>query len=271
MRLFSVFAACAASAACLIGAIPALAQPPSRGARNVAMGPIYVNSADPDKAIAFWTDLMGASADSHGSLNGVSLLGASILFIRMAPSGPSAGSVIDHIGFMVPDLQPFIEKLAKTGYKSYKLSSGAARPENDSLMIDGPDGMRVELLEDSSMFAALQFDHLDFYSTQPKEMQAWYAKNFGARPSRGGKPDSSDISGTTLIWTRADSAAPTAGRAIDRISFEIKGLEAFSKTLADNGIKLDSPSPSVQPGKLSSVFLTDPWGTRIELTESLAH
>jgi catechol 2,3-dioxygenase-like lactoylglutathione lyase family enzyme len=226
------------------------------------MGPIYFNSADPDKAIAFWTDVIGASAESHDSLNGVSMLGATILFIRMAPSGPSAGSVIDHIGVTVPDLQPFIEKLAKTGYKSFRPIAGAV-PGNDRLMIDGPDGVRIELTEDSSNYAALEFDHIHFYTSQPKEMQAWYAKNFAARPGRGDKADSSNLGQTALFWSHADAAAPTAGRAIDRLSLEIKGLEAFCKNLTDNGVKLDSP-----PGK--SVFLTDPWGTRIELTEAPA-
>jgi catechol 2,3-dioxygenase-like lactoylglutathione lyase family enzyme len=228
------------------------------------MGPIYFNSADPDKAIAFWTDVIGASADSHGSVNGVSMQGATLLFTPTAPSGPSAGSVIDHIGVTVPDLQPFIERLAKTGYKSFQPTVGAA-PANDRLMIDGPDGVRIELTEDSSNYAALQFDHIHIYTTQPKEMQAWYAKNFAARTGRGDKADSSNIGQTALSWSRADSAAPTAGRAIDHLSLEIKGLEAFCKNLADNGVKLDSP---YSPGK--SVFLTDPWGTRIELTEAPA-
>ncbi|MGD1068662.1 MAG: VOC family protein [Bryobacteraceae bacterium] len=259
MLLFRIFAAC------LIAAISAVAQPPTRGARNVAMGHIHLNSADPDTAIAFWTEVLGASSYSHESLKGVSLLGAIILFTPVAPSGPSAGSAIDHIGFRVPDLQPLIDKLAKTGYKSFQPGAGG-----DRLMIDGPDGVRIELIEDSSEYAGMEFDHLHFYSTQPKDMQAWYAKNFGARPGRGGTADSSNIAGTTLSWARADSPVPTAGRAIDHVAFEIKGLEAFCKKLVDNGIKLDSPYQSVPEIKLSNAFLTDPWGTRIELTEGLA-
>jgi catechol 2,3-dioxygenase-like lactoylglutathione lyase family enzyme len=252
MHLFRIFAAC------LIAVVTASAQLPGRGPRNVAMGPIYVDSADPDKAIAFWTDVIGATADSHGSVNGVSMQGATILFNRMAATGPSAGSVIDHIGVTVPDLQPFIERMAKTGYKSFQ-------PSADRLMIDGPDGVRIELTEDSSNYAALQFDHIHFYTTQPKEMQAWYAKNFAARTGRGERADSSNLGQTALYWSHADSAAPTAGRAIDRLSLEIRGLEAFCKNLTDNGVKLDAP---YSPGK--SVFLTDPWGMRIELTEASA-
>ena len=61
-----------------------------------------------------------------------------------------------------------------------------------------------------------------------------------------------------------------AGRAIDHIGFEVKNLEAFTKKLAAQGTKLDEPIRSVPAAKnLKITFITDPWGTRIELTEGL--
>jgi catechol 2,3-dioxygenase-like lactoylglutathione lyase family enzyme len=64
--------------------------------------------------------------------------------------------------------------------------------------------------------------------------------------------------------------ASTAGRSIDHIGFEVKNLEAFAKKLAAQGIKLDEPiRPSPNSQRLKVTFITDPWGTRIELTEGL--
>jgi catechol 2,3-dioxygenase-like lactoylglutathione lyase family enzyme len=245
----------------LLAAIPAVAQ---RGAPNVTFGHIHINSAGPDKTIAFWTDVMGMSTWSRDSLKGVSTLGLLILITASAPSGSSAGSAIDHIGFKVPDLQPFIGKLAKTSYKS-------TQPAGDQLMIEGPDGVRIELAEDSSMYAPLQFDHIHFYSTRPNEVQAWYAKFFGARPGGDDQPNTSLISGAALSIAHADSVSPSAGRAIDHIAFEIRDLESFCKKLADDGIKFDSPYQVMPQLKLSAAFLTDPSGARIELTEGLSH
>ena len=74
-----------------------------------------------------------------------------------------------------------------------------------------------------------------------------------------------------LSLAHADSVSPTAGRAIDHIAFEIKDLESFCKKLAADGIKFDSPYQVLPQLKLSTAFLTDPSGTRIELTEGLAH
>jgi catechol 2,3-dioxygenase-like lactoylglutathione lyase family enzyme len=187
------------------------------------------------------------------------------VFTAQAPSGPSAGSGIDHIAFKVPDLQPVTEKLGKTAYKNFRPAG-----TSDRVMVDGPDGVRIELIEDSSMYAPLQFDHIHINAKQPKETMAWYASAFGARSGPDDDAETSHVGGATLSFAKVDSVLPTAGRAIDHIAFEVKGLEAFCKKLGEDGIKLDSPYLAVPELKMSAAYLTDPWGTRIELTEGLA-
>ena len=61
----------------------------------------------------------------------------------------------------------------------------------------------------------------------------------------------------------------TQGRALDHIGFEVKNLEAFTKKLESQGIKLTSPYRQVAALGISIAFITDPWGTYIELTEGL--
>jgi hypothetical protein len=61
----------------------------------------------------------------------------------------------------------------------------------------------------------------------------------------------------------------TRGRALDHIGFEVENLAAFVKRLAAHGIKVDVGSHPESPVEVSSVILTDPWGTSIELTEGL--
>src|SRR5690242_14400184 len=99
-------------AVCFLTALSAIAQPPG-GGRGVTAGHIHVNSANPDAAIAFWCDVLGTSTYSLGPLRGVSTLGVIILFTQQSPSGPSAGSVIDRLGFRVPDIQVYLDRLAK--------------------------------------------------------------------------------------------------------------------------------------------------------------
>jgi hypothetical protein len=44
----------------------------------------------------------------------------------------------------------------------------------------------------------------------------------------------------------------------------------FCQKLEANGIKLDRPVTELPKLGLTVAFLTDPWGTKIELTEGLA-
>jgi len=94
-------------------------------------------------------------------------------------------------------------------------------------------------------------------------------KMFGAVPGKRWNYEAADLPGINLNFSEAhDPAAPTKGRALDHIGFEIKNLEAFCKKLEANGVKLDTPYKK-SPDGLAEAFLTDPWGTSIELTEGL--
>jgi extradiol dioxygenase family protein len=56
---------------------------------------------------------------------------------------------------------------------------------------------------------------------------------------------------------------------LDHIGFEVQDLEAFTKKLEAAGVKFDVSYRKIPALGLSLAFLTDPWGTYIELTEGL--
>ena len=61
----------------------------------------------------------------------------------------------------------------------------------------------------------------------------------------------------------------TTGRSIDHIGFEVRNLEAFTKQLEAQGIKLDRPYTKIAGLGIAVAFIKDPWGTNIELSEGL--
>ena len=69
------------------------------------------------------------------------------------------------------------------------------------------------------------------------------------------------------VFALAGPVAPTRGRALDHIGMEIKNLEQFCKDLEAKGIKLDRGYSKAPGSAFGSAIVTDPWGTRIELTE----
>jgi hypothetical protein len=77
----------------------------------------------------------------------------------------------------------------------------------------------------------------------------------------------SQTSPVQLRFTKADTAqTPAKGRVLDHMSFDVKDLEAFIKTLEANNVKLDS-SYTVNEAGIGIAFVTDPWGTNIEINE----
>jgi hypothetical protein len=63
---------------------------------------------------------------------------------------------------------------------------------------------------------------------------------------------------------------PTRGRTIDHVGFDVAHLDTFAKHLEAAGVAPEGPVRTVPGTHVKIAFLTDPWGTRIELTEGLA-
>ena len=64
---------------------------------------------------------------------------------------------------------------------------------------------------------------------------------------------------------KAETApAPTKGRSLDHIGFEVKGLEEFCKKLQADGVTFDMAYREVpQLAGLKIAFILDPVGTRM--------
>ncbi len=62
----------------------------------------------------------------------------------------------------------------------------------------------------------------------------------------------------------------TKGREIDHLGFDVKKLDDFEKRLVAQGLKFEAPPRQVANTQTRVAFLTDPWGTYIEVTERLA-
>ena len=71
-----------------------------------------------------------------------------------------------------------------------------------------------------------------------------------------------------IRFAKADTAqAPTRGRILDHIGFDVKDHAAFVKKIEAEGIKLDEPPRQATPTGSKITYITDPWGTRIEIIE----
>jgi len=251
---------------CLLAASAAtmfaqLAPPNDAG---VSLGHIHLTVPDPDAQIKVWTDVFGATVSKSGPLTLVKLPGIFIIVTKASATEGSNGSTANHIGFVVKDYAGVEAKLAAANLPA------VFDNKKDQMIVTFPDQVRVEIMGDPSISAPVMFHHIHLMTTDPAALQAWYVKTFGAEASARRNLPAAKIPGGEVDFLMAKEApAPTKGRTLDHIGFEIKDLDAFCKKLIADGITFDMPFRDVPAIGLKIAFIVDPVGTRIELTQGL--
>lgn len=252
----------------------------------IVYGHHHLNVTSVEEARKFWVGALGGVLIKFGSAEIVKFPNALVFMAARKPSAGSKGSTVDHIGFSVPNLRQVVDRIKAGGFK---MVTSAEAPSNIQVKDDigvvegsgpvtgiayamGPDDVKVELVEMKAQTAPIVSHHVHFLGPQ-KEMQAWYMQTFGAAAGNSANPAafiSATLPGLTMNFTPSTAQpAGTQGRAIDHIGFEVKNLEAFTKKLESQGIKLNRPYSQVPQLGIAIAFITDPWGTYIELTEGL--
>jgi 4-hydroxyphenylpyruvate dioxygenase-like putative hemolysin len=253
------------------------------------MGQLYYSVSDVEANQKFWV-LLGATPVRMNRTEAVVKFPDLVIFLTQGPSsGNSEGSVLDHVGFQVTNVQQTMERMKAAGYKTMPAPSGTKLVGNAFT----PEGERIELLEDQSENVQITFDdgrvvngraggpkmavptllhhlHFNVPESAVPQMQAWYIENFGAVPCKRWHYEAANLPGVNInISGDPKQLAPTKGRMLDHFGFEVKNLKAFCKKLQATGVKLDRPYTKQSSG-LATAYLTDPWGNYIELTEGLS-
>jgi catechol 2,3-dioxygenase-like lactoylglutathione lyase family enzyme len=273
----------ALSLAAAAGIARAELSPPN--AAGVAMGHLHYVVRDVAANKAFWVALGGRSVLFNGTTEGIVFPDVVVLLRQGEPSGPTEGSVVNHVAFRVQS----IAAIEKSGFAVEYI---AQVPGVGS--VHSPEGERVELFDDElatnlgftidgggNDAAAARHNrkidvpiiahhiHLNVPTDQVAAAKQWYATHFGGVAGKRWRYDAVDLPGININISGVDAAqAPTRGRMLDHIGFEVANLETFCKQLEAQGIKFDRPYGKL-PSGFGLAFLTDPWGTYIELTEGL--
>jgi catechol 2,3-dioxygenase-like lactoylglutathione lyase family enzyme len=248
----------------------AWAQPYAPNEAGVTMGHWHLNSRDVEANKKIFV-AMGGTDGGPGRLQRVIFPGVVINLNLGAADAPPAtggtvGSVVNHVGFIVQNVQESVAKWKAAGVPVLPGNNGRL----DQAYVVTPDGLRIEILENKNQNVPIRHEHVHFFLPQSAiaESQAWYAKIFGAKATSRNNAPVDDIPGVQLRFNKADMAqAPTKGRVLDHIGFDVTDLQGFIKKLEANGIKLDRPYTKNEQSGVALAFITDPWGTYIELNE----
>jgi len=252
----------------MLSAVPLFAQLAAPNDAGASIGFVQLIVADPDAQRKLWVDVLGAQPIHAGTLEMLKLPGAFVIVTkaRTAPTGGSDGSTVNHFGFLVKSYAEAKAKLTAAGITNFPLD----RP-GKQFIAEFPEGVRVEFVEDPALKTPMAFHHFHLAATDDESLRGWYVKTFGAKAGKRGDFLAAFIPGGEVDFRKADAApAPTKGRSLDHIGFEVKNLEAFCKNLQAQGVPFDLAYREMpQLGGLKIAIILDPAGTRIELTEGL--
>lgn len=243
----------------------------------------HLNVSDVDAHVRFFADTLGGTPLAPGATGEVAVgfPNALIVLSRQPPTGGTKGTTVNHFAFGVPNIRKMVDRVKAAGWPMVTRAETAPTQEvKDDLafMVDqqtdvaftmAPDDTKVEFIEIRHQTLPIALHHIHFLTLQVPEMKAWYVKVLDAKPGKRGKFEAADLPGINLTYSPSASAViGTRGRALDHLGFEVNDLAGLCHRLEGQGVALDLPIAQTAP-HTRSAFLTDPWGTYIELTEGL--
>ena len=237
----------------------------------------------------------GETADrvAFGRWSGDHPLPLQLIFEVSSDIKPSAGSVVDSIGFSYADVDAKVRELQAAGVKITSPPSKAG-PDWKHAFAEDPWGTRLELVEDPDN---LGLHHVNLRVKDPNASLAWYVRAFGGdRASVYGREGIRyrDLGLFYVFASKDEMAVPSDGHSIDRIAWGPLDLDKVVNDVKTLGVKFSSDTnprgyPAcnfvggsaeeggvrrlfcTQPNQLPhrTVYLEAPDGVKVELVQHL--
>src|SRR2546427_12848730 len=175
---------------------------------------LHLAAPDPIKAVEWYRKNLGGQPTTEGT-DRLMFGETRVIFQRNEKATPSAGSVVDHIGFSVRDVDAAMKAMEADGAKIEGPAREVAGLFKLGVVVD-PFGTRLEIDDDS---AKLGLNHVHLRGPDPNASLAWYVDKFGATSATmKDRPDWIKYGGVWLLAMKGE-ATPSAGHAIDHIGF----------------------------------------------------
>src|SRR5262245_15463195 len=246
----------ALSLASTLVAGPAAAQLAPYNQAGVTMGHWHIATKDVEAEKKLFLAMGGKLYNPGGQpLIAFPGLYISLILGNEKGEGGTVGSVVNHVGFIVDNVQ---KRVAEWKAKGVTVLPGGALPGGgnrlDQAYVEPPGGGRIEILEDKRQRGPIRNEHIHFFlpaAEIPKAVE-WYAKTFGGQAATRNNAPVVNLPGVQLRFNPADTKqAPTRGRVLDHIGFDTNDHPAVVKRLEGMGIKLDQPVGKARPATRS--------------------
>ena len=208
---------------------------------------VHLAAPDPIKAVEWYRKNLGGQPTTEGTDR--LMFGATrVIFQRNDKPTPSAGSVVDHIGFSVKDVDAAMKAMEADGAKIEGPAREVPGLVKVGFVVD-PFGTRLEIVQDP---AQLGLHHIHLRGADPNATLAWYVDKFGGTVGKlKNLVDGINYGGIWVLATKGE-ATPSAGHAIDHIGFRPQNVDNAVAALKAKNVKITTePRPLTLPGGVS--------------------
>src|SRR5688572_24858584 len=126
---------------------------------GVALGHIHLVVRNVEAQKQFWTTMLGGTAVTNGPLTLIQFPGIYIMLRQGEATGASAGSIVNHFGFVYKDLAATRARWKEAGVK---YDVGQTNP-NQGYVYAPDSAIRVEVFGDPSLPGPVSMDHIHLY------------------------------------------------------------------------------------------------------------
>ena len=196
-----------------------------------------------------------------------------LMFLGSQSSGGSQGSVFEHLGFSVADLDAKLRELAAINTKVIEPAKSVQGLYKTAL-IESPWGTRIQLVQDPEL---LGLHHVQLRLPDTEAAYAWYLDKFGGeRTKLKGQLDSIKYAGTggfttVYIVIAKGESVPSQGRVVDHIGWRSTAVINDTKAMLEGKqVQLTTqPRPLTLPNgpAINYFYVAGPSGARIEIVE----
>ena len=230
---------------------------------------LHMNSPEPVATADWYVDTFGPFAAPGESASRVQVVGFEGARIGNhefrwyeSPTEGSAGTVLDHFGWSVPNVDDACAAMAAAGAKILEDPKTVANRLRICFLED-PWGAKFELLEDPDL---LGFHHVHLLVPDVEAHRRWMAKVCGGEITMfkelvpGLQRDN-----MWILYRPGDGLAPSKGRALDHLAFTVQGMDGHLAAMSEAGAQMDGEPRDVGAARIG--FAIEPNGLRIELVE----
>ena len=183
-----------------------------------------------------------------------------------ADAPPSSdGSVIDSVGFSVPDVEATVRQLSAAGAKVVNAAQAVPGVWDRAVVMD-PWGVKIELIENPDLQG---LHHVAIRVADPDASLKWFTSAFGGQRTKlRDRIDVVRYGPIYLLVSKADGTVPSQGRAIDHLGWDPADMDATAADLTSKGVKFTAgPQPKPNQFGHRTAYVEAPGGVRIELVQ----